>query len=335
MQLIEYKNNPFNWHPSSRSVRSGIIDISLDNDGYKIEVNSLKHPISLYLSKNTAGQKSGKHEEDFFLTPVESLKELNTTNNMNFHSIYIPSEYVTVSIYLVPEEGNIFEMFIRPKEKPTPLNYSYFRNIPDLSLCSNQSIRNLNISLCTSDPYKIDINSNITGFTGLHYIGIRALPKLSKKVRFKRVTQNIKHGDRYSAKEKVPNSTSDKDGARVSNQRHGRQKRSCIGVKDQITSPPKLARPIYNSETDVKYTFNTYLSACLFWSEEKEAWDSKGCKVNVTYISLISIHIQTLIHLINIKKTETYFLDLRAPSIIANMCRMPSFFYKVRHPGVT
>lgn len=59
----------------------------------------------------------------------------------------------------------------------------------------------------------------------------------------------------------------------------GDQKQACIGVKDPVTSPPKLARPIYKNDTDATYTLKTSLSACMFWSEINKDWETTGCKV--------------------------------------------------------
>lgn len=242
-------------------------------------INYLRNPVNLYLPKNSTIPKITKTQKEFFLTPVETISQLNTTKNMNYHSMYIPSEYLTVNIHIVPEKTHSFEIFIKPKEKPTPLNFSYFVNVPDLSVCTNQTTRSLNIANCIRDPYTIQINSSSTGKTGLHFIGIRALPNQSKKatpIQGRRQTRSDpKIGSQFEKQSRFAFS----DEGSFHERKQKRQKRSCIEIKDPITSPPKLDLPVYNNKTDIKYKFNTFLSACLFWSEEKQQWNSRGCKV--------------------------------------------------------
>jgi len=260
-------------------VQSGIIDISLHYNGRKIHLQNLQNPVSLYLPKKIANRKIKVPQEDLFLTPVKSIKQLNTSKHMNYHSIYIPSKYVTVTIRLVPEKLVIFEVYLKPNERPSPSNYSYFSRIPDLSVCENQSIHSLNTTYCSRDPYEIEINANITGKTGLYFIGIRALPNQTTK---KYPVENGRSPRGISTTapnfEKTPHSTS-LDGVAFLKQKHRRHKRSCIKVKEPITLPPKLSRPIYNNKTDIKYKLTTRLSACLFWSEAMQEWNSRGCKV--------------------------------------------------------
>ena len=60
----------------------------------------------------------------------------------------------------------------------------------------------------------------------------------------------------------------------------GRQRRSCVGVKDP---PPngfnKTVFPQYDPSTDINYSLTISQSICLYWSTTKEKWTSEGCKV--------------------------------------------------------
>lgn len=151
-------------------------------DGKRLNVTSLENPLSLYLPLNKEEHEDdAKLQRNFFLAPVQSIKDLNTSDNMNYHKVNISSKYLTVSIRLVPEEGDVFEVYIRPRKKPTPIDFSFFERIPNLSSCRKGTIKLSNISQCRKDPYTVSFSGNVTGSLGLHYIGIRALPKPRKR----------------------------------------------------------------------------------------------------------------------------------------------------------
>lgn len=139
-----------------------------------MNVDSLESPINLYLP-NTADDR--EPQVNFFLRPIKNIINRNSTNNMNYHVIYLPSEYFVASLRVVPEKGNMVEVYIRPRKRPTPLNYTYFHIVPDLSSCIDKNILTFNSSQCLKDPYGIHFTSNMTGSVGLHYIGIRTLKR--------------------------------------------------------------------------------------------------------------------------------------------------------------
>ena len=63
-----------------------------------------------------------------------------------------------------------------------------------------------------------------------------------------------------------------------------RQKRSCVEVKDSHPTPPQgqnvTVVPEYDSKSDQNYTLRIALGSCVFWSEEREKWITKGCQVS-------------------------------------------------------
>ena len=69
----------------------------------------------------------------------------------------------------------------------------------------------------------------------------------------------------------------------------GRQKRSCVEVKDPPRPENKTIKPVYNSRTDMNYSMNILEESCVFWDSREEHWLSTGCRVRV----LKKIHLQT------------------------------------------
>lgn len=63
----------------------------------------------------------------------------------------------------------------------------------------------------------------------------------------------------------------------------GRQKRSCVDIRDPpTTSPPKniTVKPVFDPDRDVNISLTTDLSSCLYWSTSLEKWTSEGCVVS-------------------------------------------------------
>ena len=65
---------------------------------------------------------------------------------------------------------------------------------------------------------------------------------------------------------------------------NGRQKRSCVQVKDPPPTPSQgknvSVLPMYDPAISRNYTMKVALGSCVFWSEEQEKWTAKGCQVS-------------------------------------------------------
>ncbi|XP_048586645.1 LOW QUALITY PROTEIN: polycystic kidney disease protein 1-like 2 [Nematostella vectensis] len=62
---------------------------------------------------------------------------------------------------------------------------------------------------------------------------------------------------------------------------HGRQKRSCVDIKDPPTTPPPqniTIVPKFDAKTDVNVSLSGSMASCLYWSMEKQEWRSEGCQ---------------------------------------------------------
>ena len=326
LQMLEYPVNPYYWDASSKAIKSAVADISLHIDNRVLKIPSLRIPISLVLKKNVPedfGTESpnsnyppkkenkqhmekGNNAKSFFLKPPT-----NDSNNMRYHKIFLPSPYVTATVRLIPQEGREIEVFVSPMKRPLPSNFSYATKVPDLSSCTDKDINSFNPENCTRDVYTIEFTSNITGMTGLHFIGLRLVLHEPNKSHPVNTLKDIRRRNRRTAPEffihprnhnlgnKQKNSRSRRfpllnnlqgDNRGISRrgdfEKQRRKRRSCIKVKEPPPTPPTYVPDVkvYNPETDVTYQFNSSVFACMFWSEAEQRWKSDGCKVRIMYM---------------------------------------------------
>lgn len=170
-------------------------------------------------------------------------------------------------IEIKPEEGKSLEVYVSYKRRPTNEHYSFSAIIPDIKYCKDNGT-GLN---CSEEAYVFVISSAVTGHTGVHYIAIR-YPEVE--------TESASTGS-----SKMKNDEVDLRVRRDCGGHGGRQKRSCVGVKDPPTTPPptpKIVIPQYDNSTDVNYTLSVTAANCLYWSENKQEWTGDGCTVRMS-----------------------------------------------------
>ncbi|KAL9952071.1 hypothetical protein ACROYT_G039275 [Oculina patagonica] len=155
-------------------------------------------------------------------------------------------------------------LFVKPYNDSSAIRYHKIEIANEFefriyfSSCTNKS--KIGYFNCTSNPYTFSVSSNVTGNIGVHFIGIRLGVDVDAQ------TAGLKR----------------KRAVRSCTDTHGRQKRSCIGVKDPPTTPPptpKIIVPQYDERTDVNYTMSVKMRSCLYWSEKKQTWTNEGCKI--------------------------------------------------------
>lgn len=252
--MIKHTNNPYTWDPKSSFIRSGVLDVTLKQKSKKMEISNLENPVSLSIPKDPMQIIPTKPEESFFIKPS------NGSTNFRYHPFNIESDSHTVVFEVIPAEGQSLEVFVRAVERPTDTKFNFTTTVPEVSSCDNSTDIN-----CFHPNYKITITSKLTGMTGLHYLGLRFLQDTT-------ITDN----EILVRKRRDCTSSS------------GRQKRSCVGVKDPPTTPPPTpvtVVPIYNPLTDINYTLTSTVSFCGYWNEEEEQWTSMGCKVQQKYLN--------------------------------------------------
>lgn len=251
-QMTSFRENPFTWDESAKGVQSSVVDFSLKkDDGTPLPIAGLKDPVELFIPVTRKVQTTGnKSDEKYFAKPGDG------TGNLQYHRINIPSVNSIVFFDIHPDHGQVLDIFVTAEKKPTPRNFQFKTRVPDFSSCTAYS-KILGYHNCSKNPYEISLTSNVTEKTGTHYIGIMLAANTTEVARNRASRSCAGQG--------------------------GRQKRSCIGVKDPPTTPPpspRIIKPQYNSSTDVNYTMSVTITSCLYWSEKKQVWTSEGCSVS-------------------------------------------------------
>lgn len=250
--MTSFSENPFTWDNSAKGIRSSVVDFSLKKgDGTSLQITGLKDPVELFIPVTRKVQTTGNKSDDkYFAKPSDG------SENLQYHRIDIPSVNSIVFFDIHPERGEVLDIFVTAGKKPTPTNYQFKTRVPDFSSCTASS-KIFGYRNCSKNPYEISLASNVTGKTGTHYIGIMFAANKTEKIQSRE--------------------------SRSCGGQGGRQKRSCIGVKDPPTTPPpspKIIIPEYNSSTDVNYTMSVTVTSCLYWSEKKQVWTNEGCSVS-------------------------------------------------------
>lgn len=252
--MTSFKKNPFTWDESAKGVQSSVVEFSLKtDDGTTLEISGLKDPVELFipmLRNNRKREGENRTDEKYFAKPS------NGSDNLRYHRINIPSRNSIVFFEIKPAKGTFFDIFVSAQKKPTPSKYQYKTRVPDFSSCTPNP-DSTGYYNCSDNPYEVTLSSDVTGKIGVHFIGIMFTADKSLKGRRRAARSCGSHG--------------------------GRQKRSCIGVKDPPTTPPPTPRivvPQYNQSTDVNYTISVTVTNCFYWSEQKQAWTNEGCIVS-------------------------------------------------------
>lgn len=245
--MTSFIENPFTWDDSAKGIRSSVVDFSLKkDDGTYLPITGLKDPVELFIPVTRRDQTTGnKSDEKYFAKPSDG------SGNLQYHRIDIPSVNSIVFFDIHPERGKLLDIFVTAGRKPTSTNYQFKARVPDFSSCTADSKSN-----CSKNPYEVSLTGNVTGKTGTHYIGVMFAANKTEKAQSRE--------------------------SRSCGGKGGRQKRSCIGVKDPPTTPPptpKIIVPEYNNNTDVNYTMSVTVTSCLYWSEKKQIWTNEGCSV--------------------------------------------------------
>ena len=139
-----------------------------------------------------------------------------------------------------------FNLYVRHGQRPTVTEYDTKTKIPDKS-CSLSSRGN-----CDEQAYDFLLVHEVLRKPGPYYIGIL----------YDKEAQRTKRRKRRACSRK------------------GRQKRSCVEIKDPPRPENITVKPVYNPKTDVNYSMSIIEEECLFWDSKEERWLSRGCKVS-------------------------------------------------------
>ena len=251
-------------------MKSWVIDVVLQTeDKRNLNVSGLKKPVQLYLPQNSDNGSLADVKNNTVRYFVKPSYDINESKLIQYHKINIPHKQDVVFVKLKPEISTTqLRIYVSYYNYPTPTDHSYATVIP----CKGEK------GNCDKDPYMFTFKASDTGNTGIHYIGIHYYVNNTNDVMF-------------GGEEKMSSSNGS---VKVRTRRScggssGRQKRSCIGVKDPPPPPtpaPIILRSPYNASTDLNYTLSVTIGSCLYWSEVKERWTNEGCKVRITVLCL-------------------------------------------------
>lgn len=236
--------NPFNWDSDNSSgiVRSSVCSLELSQDGTgTMNVSDLENDIEITIPINSDESESTEPENSF-LKPYE----------MTVRSYYAELGKVPVSLSLTGlDKDAVVEVLIKFGSRPTVEDFDQNFTVALSVTCQNGSSDGEgNRTSCPVQPITLTV---VPSEPTLIFMGMLSLGEKNKT--------------EHSRK-------------RRSCFGQGRERRSCIGVKDP---PPKgynkTVMPQYDSSTDVKYTMSISQASCLYWSKTKEKWTSEGCKV--------------------------------------------------------
>ena len=249
------------WDKSADKVKSPVVSIDLKNErGELLNVFGLSEEIELNITSN---RPPGDEN------PTNAFVKPSINGSMQYHSIIISSAEMTLNLKIVPQKGTQLRVYVRHLTRPKVDDYDYVTGVPDFSSCKQRARKDETVprpeetdSLlnCTKDPFLVSLSSNLTGFLGLHFVGI-LLPRLEVKQRKRR---------------ECSDST--------------RQRRSelCMEFKDPPTTPPptpEIIIPQFDPRTDANYSISVSMGTCVYWSESKEKWTSEGCRVSDNLLS--------------------------------------------------
>ena len=241
--MMTFNFNPFPGDSSGAAITSSVCSLELSSSGNgTLNVSDLDEDIEIDIPLNPSNGESVE-PTDSFLTP----------NKLTIHSYFAELANVPLSLFLAGQDQDaVVEVLIKYGSRPSLDDFDENFTIPLSSCQSNTTTINENQTGCGSQ-----LQTTITVTPpeqSLIYVGI--------------LTFGEKNVTEHSRK-------------RRSCFGGGRQKRSCIGVKD----PPlegfnKSVIPKYDPLTDVNYTLTMSQANCFYWSTTMEKWTSDGCKVS-------------------------------------------------------
>ena len=151
-------------------------------------------------------------------------------------------------------ENTVFKVFVRYGQRPTVTEYDTTKKIPHSSC---QKTSGNSHSHCSKEAYDVVLFPDVVNKPGPYYIGIL-----------------------YDNDDKAPQSRRSKRSCSG----RGRQKRSCVEVKDPQRPENITVKPVYDPKTDVNYSVNLLEERCLFWDSGEEHWISRGCRVSLLFL---------------------------------------------------
>ena len=257
--MTAFTYNPFTWDNSSEAIQSSVTSLELESGiGKKINVSNLEEDIVIVIPLPSAGSNdtdANTVTEHSFLKP----------SKLSFRSYHAQLKDVPVTFEITAEKPNaVLDFFVKSGKRPTIEESDFKITLTLNSTCKNQTTDKLMNESSSSCVIKNEF-SVVPSNPGILYVGLLYMGA---------------------------NNSSEHSRKRRSCFGLGRQRRSCVGVKD----PPLQGIFVkevsqYEPPKDLNYTIRITQSGCLYWSELLDKWTSDGCKVrrcifviNIAYI---------------------------------------------------
>lgn len=175
------------------------------------------------------------------------LEHFAKPQNLHYHVVDVPFENTLMNIEIKPQTPKAqYFLYVKYERRPTTESYDWNQNVSSSCVLREKSEYN-----CVSKTVAL-----VAQLPGSYFIGIL--------------------GEKTPGRKSVTRKKRSCFG-------RGRQKRSCVEVKDPPPTPPqyknKTVKPQYEALKDANYTLRVRLGGCVYWSPEQEKWVTDGCKV--------------------------------------------------------
>ena len=144
----------------------------------------------------------------------------------------------------------MFRVFVRYGQRPTVTEYDATKKIPDESWCS--LISQNSHGNCSGEAYDMVLLHEVINKPGPYFIGV--------------LYEENNEGPQRRKKRSCFG--------------QGRQRRSCVEVKEPPQPENITVKPVFDPRTDRNYTMSVQEESCLFWDSREERWLSRGCRVS-------------------------------------------------------
>ena len=245
--MLSLPFNPFTWDVTSKGVNSDVLTLDLKDDGRRlIEASNLSSGILITI-------------------PLRSLKDFpetphffTTADGFRYHVIVVVYENTLIQVYLRPNDETVNLLFyLRYNHRPTSEVYDFNGTVSRNAKCvwrptAHDKIRETEKECTSVDDAPIQM---LVNQRGRYFLSVQSSNNTLKDPTRKRRSCSV----------------------------NGRQKRSCVEVKDSPPTPDRSRNetviPDYNPINDKNYTMRVALGSCVYWSVKRNMWTADGCEV--------------------------------------------------------
>ena len=246
MSILKF--NPFLWDESAKRMKSDLVNLELKSEnGSPLAMSNLTEDFELSIPLATTAKRPN-NTNHHFLKP----------NSPRVHTIPVNYPGSSLQLTFIPEKDFMnatFLFMIKFGKKPAPDDHDYNFTLPDQTKC--KILKNQPYVNCSDAAFQMDLKPEFIPKAGRYFFGV------------------LYQVDTNKAKEKHRSRRSCANG--------GRQKRSCVDIKDPPPTPSSLVEkpyvPVYDPLNDVNYTLKISEISCVFWDAKREIWSTDGCKV--------------------------------------------------------